>query len=224
MATTDSQREAVQIVLGEFFVLTPEGWINKRADIEIDAMRDKQQKQRDKANKRWHKPEAEHGIAPAMPRHDETDATASKTDADAMPPTPTPTPTPVLNTRAVGPNLPDWLPKESWAGYVEMRRKIKKPMTDRAAQLRINDLEKFKDTGQDVAAILDQSTASSWTDLYPPKEKPRAAAQPTAQNWTARPDWVANAGFEDVADANASRCYAHNADQFHDGKRIGVTA
>ena len=94
LATTEGQREAVKQVLEEFFVLTQEGWSNTRADAEIDAMRDKQQKQRDKANKRWHKPDGELGNAPAMPRHDGNDAAASKTHADAMPPTPTPTPTP----------------------------------------------------------------------------------------------------------------------------------
>lgn len=94
LATTEPQREAVQTVLDEFFEKTEAGWINRRCDEEIVVMRDKQQKQRDKANKRWHKPEQEPGNAPAMPRHDASDATASKTDANAMPPTPTPTPTP----------------------------------------------------------------------------------------------------------------------------------
>jgi uncharacterized protein YdaU (DUF1376 family) len=32
------------------------GWVNRRADLEIEAMREKQQKQREKANKRWQKP------------------------------------------------------------------------------------------------------------------------------------------------------------------------
>ena len=91
MAQTESQREAVRVVLDEFFALTADGWVNKRADAEIATMREKQQKQRDKANKRWHAPKAEPGNATAS----EADAVASKTDADAMPPTPTPTPTPV---------------------------------------------------------------------------------------------------------------------------------
>ena len=151
------------------------------------------------------------------------DVTLQKQKSNA-PETETETETEKKKTGPVALVLPAWVPQESWAGYVEMRRKIKKPMTDRAAQLRINDLEKFKDAGHDVAAILDQSTASSWTDLYLPKEKPRTAAQPSTQNWSAKPDWVQMAGFEDVADANASRCYAHNADQFHNGKRIGVSA
>lgn len=92
LATTESQRESVRVVLDEFFKLTNSGWVSSRADSEIASMRDKQQKQRDKANKRWNKPSEEPGNAPAMPQHNENDAVASKNDADAMPPTPTPTP------------------------------------------------------------------------------------------------------------------------------------
>lgn len=93
MATTENQREAVKIVLEEFFEATADGWINRRADAEINAMRDKQQKQREKANRRWDKQRAAHGTASAVPQHQESDAAASKGDTDAMPPTPTPTPT-----------------------------------------------------------------------------------------------------------------------------------
>ncbi len=42
LATTDSQGEAVETVLGEFFELTADGWINSRADAEIQSMREKQ--------------------------------------------------------------------------------------------------------------------------------------------------------------------------------------
>ena len=94
LATTEDQREAVKIILSEFFELTAEGWINSRADAEINAMREKQHRQRDKANKRWHKPVEEHGTASALPQHQERHAAASNNDANAMPPTPTPTPTP----------------------------------------------------------------------------------------------------------------------------------
>ena len=95
LATTQSQREAVQTVLDEFFEATDEGWVNQRADSEIEAMREKQQKQRDRANKRWQKQAQKPGNASAMPRHASVDAVASKTDTNALPPTPTPTPTPI---------------------------------------------------------------------------------------------------------------------------------
>ncbi len=102
LATTEGQREAVKVVLEEFFDLTPDGWRNSRADAEIAEMQVKQQKQRDKANAMWEKRRAvtgtstapEHASAPALPQQGKSDAAASKLDADAMPPTPTPTPTP----------------------------------------------------------------------------------------------------------------------------------
>ncbi len=102
LATTEQQREAVKTILEEFFELTPDGWINRRADAEILAMQGKQQKQRDRANAMWEKRRSATGIsaapdlnnAPAMPRHDKSGATALNNDANALPPTPTPTPTP----------------------------------------------------------------------------------------------------------------------------------
>ena len=63
--------------------------------------------------------------------------------------------------------LPDWVPVDAWNGYVEMRVKKKKPLTDRAANLIIADLEKLKDNGQDPGAVLDCSTKRNWLDMYP---------------------------------------------------------
>jgi len=68
-------------------------------------------------------------------------------------------------------NIPDWIPADAWAGYVEMRKKIKKVMTPRAEAMQIKTLEEFRDAGYDVAEILDNSTMNNWTSLYQPKEK-----------------------------------------------------
>lgn len=68
--------------------------------------------------------------------------------------------------------LPDWMPLEAWEGFVEMRTKIKKPLkTDRAVKLAIGTLEKLRAEGQDVAAVLDQSTMNSWLGLFPITER-----------------------------------------------------
>jgi hypothetical protein len=66
-------------------------------------------------------------------------------------------------------DLPDWLPIESWLAFVEMRKKIKKPMTDRAMQLAIRKLDAMRIGGHDVAAILDNSVLNGWQDLWPPR-------------------------------------------------------
>lgn len=73
--------------------------------------------------------------------------------------------------------IPDWIPAAAWAGYVEMRKKLRKPMTERAIELKFKALAAFKDNGDDIEKILDQSTENSWTDLYPLKERRAAPRQ-----------------------------------------------
>jgi hypothetical protein len=63
---------------------------------------------------------------------------------------------------------PDWMPTAAWAGFVEMRRKIKKPMTDRAADLIIIKLDGFRAAGHDVEAILNRSVENSWQGVFEP--------------------------------------------------------
>lgn len=62
--------------------------------------------------------------------------------------------------------IPDWIPAEAWAGYVEMRKKIRKPMTDRAVKLQIGVLEKLRAEGQNIEAVIDQSVMNSWQGLF----------------------------------------------------------
>lgn len=67
--------------------------------------------------------------------------------------------------------IPEWIPANAWTGYCDMRKKKRAVMTDRAVELRIADLAKLRDEGQDIGAVLDQSTANGWTDVYPVKER-----------------------------------------------------
>lgn len=62
---------------------------------------------------------------------------------------------------------------EAWKAYKEMRKKIKKPLTEYAEKLRANDLVKLWATTKERVAILNQSIASWWQDLYELKDKPR---------------------------------------------------
>jgi hypothetical protein len=63
--------------------------------------------------------------------------------------------------------LPDWIPADSWNGFEEMRKRIKKPLTDRARRLTVFTLVKLKQQDQDVAACLNQSTQRSWQGVFP---------------------------------------------------------
>lgn len=68
--------------------------------------------------------------------------------------------------------LPDWIPKDAWQGFEEMRKRKGKPMTERARALIVKTLKALHEAGNDVAAILDRSTVNAWTDVYAPKPAP----------------------------------------------------
>ena len=65
--------------------------------------------------------------------------------------------------------LPSWIPIEAWMGFLEMRKKIKKPMTDRAVGLAISKLENLKTEGNEPGEVLNQSTMNCWQGLFPIK-------------------------------------------------------
>ena len=68
--------------------------------------------------------------------------------------------------------LPNWLPEETWAAFVEMRRKtLKKPATDFALMLILKELYKLRDLGHDPLACLESSIVNGYMDVYPPKAK-----------------------------------------------------
>lgn len=77
--------------------------------------------------------------------------------------------------------LPDWMPLESWNGYIDMRKKQKKPPTARAVELLIGVLGKMRDAGHDIAVILDTSTKNCWTDVYLPRDDHRTGARPNGR-------------------------------------------
>jgi hypothetical protein len=67
--------------------------------------------------------------------------------------------------------LPEWISKESWDGFVEMRRFKKIPFTERARTCIINKLWRLKGQGNDVNEVLDQSNIHGWLDVYPVMDK-----------------------------------------------------
>lgn len=54
--------------------------------------------------------------------------------------------------------------------FKEMRTKIRKPMTDRAVTLLLNNLNKLATDDETKIAILEQSIANSWQGVFPLKD------------------------------------------------------
>lgn len=76
--------------------------------------------------------------------------------------------------------LPDWLPAEKWADFVEHRKTIRKPMTERARERMLRHLADLKSKGHDVPALMDKAIRSGWQDVYEPKPADAFNALPVA--------------------------------------------
>lgn len=73
------------------------------------------------------------------------------------------------NKQRGGFSLPEWVPSEEWAGYLEMRKAIKKPMTDRAKMLAVTNLQELNIKGHKPKDVLNQSVLNNWQGLFAPK-------------------------------------------------------
>lgn len=84
--------------------------------------------------------------------------------------------------KAQAPYFEDEELNEAFKDFIEMRKKIRKPMTDKAISLAISKLNKLSNNETNKAiAILNQSIESSWTGLYPLHDDKKPAQNHTNQ-------------------------------------------
>jgi uncharacterized protein YdaU (DUF1376 family) len=67
--------------------------------------------------------------------------------------------------------LPEWINRDTWKAYVEVRKSKRAAKTVHAWNLVVKQLETFRAKGHDPNAILETSIRSNWTDVYEPKDK-----------------------------------------------------
>lgn len=73
---------------------------------------------------------------------------------------------------------PDWVPLNPWTAFEESRQKLRKPLTDRARQLAVAELQRLRDQGHDPVAVIERSVLRGWLTFYPLDE---AAGKPGAK-------------------------------------------
>lgn len=62
--------------------------------------------------------------------------------------------------------LPDWLPVSEWGAFKEMRKGLRSPMTEKAEQLAIGQLDKLRHEGHDPKLVIEQSILRNWKSFY----------------------------------------------------------
>ena len=73
---------------------------------------------------------------------------------------------PPTSPSSSGFEIPTWIDKEAWNGFVEMRKHVRSPLTEHAKKLAIKELNKLKEVGNDPTKVLNQSTMRSWKGLF----------------------------------------------------------
>jgi hypothetical protein len=66
--------------------------------------------------------------------------------------------------------LPEFIDKELWSGFLEMRLSMKAQNSELALSRIIKKLTKFKEQGIDPNETLDNSIVNSWKGIFPPKK------------------------------------------------------
>lgn len=80
----------------------------------------------------------------------------------------------------IGFELPDWVPKAEWDSFVEMRTKLKSPLTNRGKTLALAALTKLKSEGHDPRRVIDEAVLKGWKSFYAPKAQPETSPPPWA--------------------------------------------
>jgi phage replication O-like protein O len=107
----------------------------------------------------------------------------------------------IQKTKAHAPVFPSCIPGELWTEFLQMRKAIKKPMTEQASKRMIAKLDKLASQGINVTECVETSIINSWSDVYPPKNtKHRNSINGSAHTITA-PGYQINTtipGFEEA--------------------------
>ncbi len=66
--------------------------------------------------------------------------------------------------------LPDWIDRELWDAFMEVRKGKKAPPIEKALNLIIDKLTRLKEAGDDPSEVLKESIMRNWTSVFPLKK------------------------------------------------------
>lgn len=73
---------------------------------------------------------------------------------------------------------PDWLDIDLWKQFLDNRKKLRKPATDRAQNLLIKELRKLMDCGEDQRRVLEKAIMNGYSGLFPVSNKSQPPPKP----------------------------------------------
>lgn len=64
-------------------------------------------------------------------------------------------------------DLPAWVPESTWKCFVDMRERMRAPLSPHSTLLILNKLSKFLEQGQNLQDVLEQSIMNNWRGIFP---------------------------------------------------------
>jgi len=146
----------VEEVLTEFFQLTENGWINRRADKEISVYKGFVDAGKRGAAKRWLKGGDSPPTAPPIANNKHKPLTINQEPVNRKQET----------TKEAGATfvLPDWIDKDHWDLWVKSRKK----MTTEQKLMQVAKLDNWRKEGSDYKAALFNAAANGTQGLFLP--------------------------------------------------------
>ncbi len=66
--------------------------------------------------------------------------------------------------------IPHWLASCDWENFVQHRKEMKAPLTERSAKMAIRTLQELRDSGNDIEQVIRQTIVNRWKGLFPIKQ------------------------------------------------------
>jgi len=146
----------IEKTLSKFFIVKGKCWEHKRINIELEIFKSKSEAARQSALTRYER------TANAERTQSERTAIQIQNQSQIQIQS---------NTKKKETTKQILTPLEiAFADFAEMRKKIKKPMTEKAQKMIVNQLDKLASTDEAKIAILEQSILHCWQDVYELKE------------------------------------------------------
>ena len=162
----------VDAVLQEFFVQTDAGWVNKRAEKEIEfyharleaASRGGKASAESRAKSKLIERPLNGGLSGLEVDLSFASSNHNQNHNQNLKPEPI-----KPKVKPAGAEAPAWLPA-SWQTYTQHRKESRKPLTATAQTAAIEKLSRWKAEGKDISAIITQSVENGWSGLFEVKQ------------------------------------------------------
>jgi uncharacterized protein YdaU (DUF1376 family) len=158
---------AMSEMLERFFVRGHDCWIHIRVEQELNKQSKLRSKSDDSQTTVCRKVRMPEPVS--NQQNDSTEVRRQKTEESKSTPIARAPRSPGFDASLI--DLPEWIPKPSWAEWCQHRKQIKKPLSELSARKCIAKLDEFRKQGHASRDVIDNAVANGWQGLFAPSKQ-----------------------------------------------------